>query len=260
MLVELSAWWVRPPARRTWQTTGKVSGNHPHTAHECADTVRIKFMHNVRTSSTIWNSYSSTTRQQSSRCIKQPVVLSGFHITYLSCEKIPQPVMWCTNFVAQIKCHKKNLQKMFVHGFTTSAVTTRKTLNDSRGMLPWGILLVHVNATQFILKSRLQTSCEDLNITRLNLTSAVKYQSEERKFPFNPAIKILFMWTNYQAAVKQHERCPVLNTPPPKCMFTKLKCCWIMATSARVCRCDGHDENRRKENSGWQNIWSESLY
>lgn len=72
MLVELSAWWVRPPARRTWQTTGKVSGNHPHTAHDCADTVRIKFMHNVRTSSTIWNSYSSTTRQQSSRCVKQP--------------------------------------------------------------------------------------------------------------------------------------------------------------------------------------------
>jgi hypothetical protein len=33
--------------------------------------------------------------------------------------------------------------------------------------------------------------------------SAVKYQSEERKFPFNLMIKIVFMWTDYQAVVKQ---------------------------------------------------------
>jgi len=33
-----------------------------------------------------------------------------------------------------------------------------------------------------------------------------------------------------------------------------------MATSARVCGCDGHDENRRQGNSGWQNIWSGNLY
>lgn len=111
MLVELSAWWVRPPARKTWQTTGKVSGNHPHTAHECADTVRIKFMRNVRTSSTIWNSYSSATRQQSSRCVKQPVVLSGFRITYLSCQKVPQPEMWYSNIFTQIKGHKKKFSK-----------------------------------------------------------------------------------------------------------------------------------------------------
>jgi len=153
MLVELSAWWVRPPARRTWQTTGKVSGNHPHTAHECADTVRIKFMHNVRTSSTIWNSYSSTTRQQSSCCVKQPVVLSGFLITYLSCEKGPQPEMWCSNFFKQIKRHRKKLQKSFYTVSLHLSVTTRKTLKDSSGILPWGILLVYVKATQFILKS-----------------------------------------------------------------------------------------------------------
>ena len=53
---------------------------------------------------------------------------------------------------------------------------------------------------------RLQTSCEDLNITRFNLTSAVKYQSEERKFPFNLMIKTLFKWTDYQAVVKQPSR------------------------------------------------------
>ena len=29
-------------------------------------------------------------------------------------------------------------------------------------------------------------------------------------------------------------------------MFTKLKYCWIMATCARVCGCDGHDENGRR--------------
>jgi hypothetical protein len=93
-------------------------------------------MYNVRTSSTIWNSYSSTARQQSSRCVKQPVVLSGFLITYLSCEKVPQPEMWCSNLVTEIKGHKKTLQKMFVHGFATSARNKSKTVNDSRGMLP----------------------------------------------------------------------------------------------------------------------------
>jgi hypothetical protein len=39
------------------------------------------------------------------------------------------------------------LQKMFVHGFATSARNKSKTVNDSRGMLPWGILFVYVNAT-----------------------------------------------------------------------------------------------------------------
>jgi hypothetical protein len=153
MLVELSAWWVRPPARRTWQTTGKVSGNHPHTEHECADTVRIKFMHNVRTSSTIWNGYSSTAQQQISRCLQQTVVLSGCRITYLTCEKVSQPEIWCSKLFTQIKGHKKNSKKCPNTVSLHLSVTTRKTLNDSRGMLPWGILLVLVNATLIILES-----------------------------------------------------------------------------------------------------------
>jgi hypothetical protein len=200
MLVELSAWWVRPPARRTWQTTGKVSGNHPHTAHESADTVRIKFMHNVRTSSTIWNSYLSSTRQQISRYVKQPVVLSGFHITYLSCEKVPQPEMCCSKFVTQIKGHKKKLQKMFVHGFATPVRKNSKNIK----WFPWIVALRNFACTFQcnticikIWQTRLQTSCKDLN-----LTSAVKYQSEERRSPFNPMIKIL----GYQAVVKQLSR------------------------------------------------------
>jgi len=209
MLVELSAWWVWPPARRTWQTTGKVSGNHPHTAHECADTVRIKFMHNVRTSSTIWNSNSSATRQQSSRCVKQPVVLSGFHITYLSCEKVPQPEMWCSILFTQIKGYKKKLQKKFLYGFATSV---RSNSKHTKGF-SWNVALRNFACTCQshpiyikIWQTRLRTSCEDLNITRLNLASAVKYQSEERRFPFNPMIKIHFMWPDYQAVLTQPSR------------------------------------------------------
>jgi hypothetical protein len=108
---------------------------------------------------------------------------------------------------------------MFVHGFAISVRNNSKNIKWLRWNVDLRNFVCTCQGNSIYIKiwqTRLKTSCEDLNVTRLNLASTVKYQSEKRRFSFNPMIKILFMWTDYQAVVKQPARKMSCALHPPK--------------------------------------------